>query len=231
MAATGEPYSVAARDASAVRPVIARAEATLAAPSARIEFLIDTDITGPEPRERRRPGVVGRLASVAWQRVASRVDVDGLRDTFRHQAGTGFLEPASGRYLVDYRGYAEMRVGGKNFAGLSGAPLGPRHRDDRPRPAHDDPLGLLAMARAATEARHVGDEPVRGTVCRKVAVRAGSAELTVWTDDEHIRRVQYEEGASSGDTTVSRRWTLELWEFGPADGSLDWSRLPSFRTG
>jgi len=238
MAASGEPYSVAARGlgaappdggAETLREVIARAEATLAAPSARIEWRIDTDITHPG-RPRPRPGLVARLAAAAWKRVASGVDVADLRDAFRHQHGEGFLEPAAGRYQVDYRAYAELRVDGRRYAGLSGSPLGPRFRDERPREEHDDPLGLLEMARAGTDARQAGAEEVRGTMCRMVAVRSGSAELTVWIDDDHIRRVRYAEGASSPGTTVVRSWTLELWDWGVPADSLDWSRLPSFRT-
>ena len=86
------------------------------------------------------------------------------------------------------------------------------------------------MVRAGTDARQAGAEAVRGTMCRKVAVRAGSAELTVWIDDDHIRRVRYAEGAPGPDTAVVRSWTLELWDFGVPADSLDWSRLPSFRT-
>jgi hypothetical protein len=118
MAASGEPYSVAARGLAAappdggtetIREVIARAEATLAAPSARIEWRIDTDVTYPERPRRPRPGPVARLAAAAWKRVASGADVADLRDAFRHQHGEGFLEPAAGRYQVDYRAYAQLR--------------------------------------------------------------------------------------------------------------------------
>ena len=86
------------------------------------------------------------------------------------------------------------------------------------------------MLRQVTAARYAGDELVRGAMCRKVNVRADSAELTVWIDDDHIRRIQSAEYASSAHSTAARTQTLELWDFGPADGSLDWSRLPSFRT-
>jgi hypothetical protein len=74
MAGTGEPYSVAARkthagqqpgDASVLREVIVRAKATLAAPSARIEFRIDTDVIRAEGQEQRHPGPVGRLVRFA----------------------------------------------------------------------------------------------------------------------------------------------------------------------
>jgi hypothetical protein len=239
MAASGEPYSAAARgldaappdgDAKTIREVITRAEATLAAPSARIEWRIDTDVTHPEQPRQRRPGPVGRLASAAWKRVASRVDVADLREAFRHQHGEGFLEPAAGRYQVDYRGYAELRADGRRYAGLSGSPLGPRYRDHRPCERHDDPLGLLEMVCAGTDARQAGAEEVRGTMCREVAVRSGPAELTVWIDDDHIRRVRYVESASSRWAAVAKSWTLELWDFGVPADSLDWSRLPSFRT-
>ena len=243
MAASGEPYSVAARELAAARPagdatalseVTERAAATLAVPSARMEFRIDTEVAPVQPRQRRRPGFAGSLARravrAAWERVAPGWDAGRLRDVFEHQLGEGVLEPAAGRYLIDYGGYAQLLADGKRFGGASGHPLQPRHQDRRPWEQPDDPLGFLRMLRQVTAARYAGDELVRGAMCRKVNVRADSAELTVWIDDDHIRRIQSAEYASSAHSTAARTQTLELWDFGPADGSLDWSRLPSFRT-
>src|SRR5580704_7001048 len=102
MAASQETYSVAARklDAApsasdaAVREVIARANTTLAAASARIEYRRDTELVSPE-QVRRRPGPAGRLASLvagaAWKRVAPEADVARLRERFLHQVGAGFV--------------------------------------------------------------------------------------------------------------------------------------------
>ena len=61
-------------------------------------------------------------------------------------------------------------------------------------------------------------------------MRTDPAELTVWVDDQHVRRIRFEEHASSRQASVSRVVTLELWDFGIPVDSLDWSRLPSFRT-
>jgi hypothetical protein len=70
---------------------------------------------------------------------------------------------------------------------------------------------------------------VRGTPCRVVAVRADSVEFTVWIDDEHIRRIQSVWNTSDQRVNGSVTRTLELWDFGSADGSADWTHLPSFR--
>jgi hypothetical protein len=195
---------------------------------------VDTDVVPAQPRERRRPGPVGRLARLAaktaWERIAPGVDPASLHDAFEHQAGEGFLEPTAGRYLIDDGGYAQLRADGKRFGGLSGAPLQPRHQQRRAREQRYDPLGLLTLLGEVTDARRAGDEAVRGTMCRKIAARAGSVELTVWIDDEHVRRIQTEEHASSTYPSITRRWTLELWDFGVPTDSLDRSRLPSFRT-
>lgn len=79
-----------------------------------------------------------------------------------------------------------------------------------------------------TDIRPAGYETVRGTRCRVVAARAGSAEFTIWIDDEHIRRVRSVWNVAGKPVSVTR--TLELWDFGAADGSADWTRLPDFRT-
>lgn len=250
MAATGEPYSVAAREQdkappasdAVVREVIARVNATLAAPSARIEYRRETDL-GPRPA-RPRPGPVGRLvrlaAGAAWKRIAPGVEVGELREAFFHPVGVGFVEPAAGRYQIDYGAYAQMYIDGELFGGQSGAPLRDNNRSRRAEPQNNDPLGLLGLLREVTQARYSGAETLRGTPCRLVAVLAGSAELTVWLagsaeltvwiDDEHVRRIQSEARGLGPRHTGSATQTFELWDFGTPAGSLDWTHLPSFRT-
>jgi hypothetical protein len=243
MAAGGEPYSVAARRVGTADPagpamatdeIIARADRTLTAPGARMEFRIETELPARPPRPRPRPRPFGRLVRragrAAWERVAPGVDAASLREAFTHQVGAGFLEPAAGRYQVDFGAYAQMYADGQLFGGQPGATLQARHHDRRgSRDAHD-PLGMLLLLRGTNEARLAGDETVRGTSCRVVEVRAGSTGLTVWIDDEHVRRVRFEEHARGEPPTVSRTVTLELWDFGPPAEPLDWSRLPSFPT-
>jgi hypothetical protein len=241
MAARREPYSVAARRLSEMDSpgptadageVISCADRTLRAPGARIEFRIDTVL--PEGRLRPRPGPLGRLARLAaraaWERIAPGVDARGLREEFTHQVGEGFLEAADARYQIDFGAYAQMYIDGRRFGGRPGNLVRARHRDHHAPDRWYDPLGLLMLLQGTTDARHVRDETVRGTPCRMAAVRAASAGLTVWMDNEHIRRIRAEDHASSGQASVSRIVTLELWDFGPPAVPLDWSRLPSFRT-
>lgn len=237
MAASGEPYSVAARklggsQPEAARDVIARADRTLAAPSARIEYRIDREFVRSEQPARPRPGPVGRLVRLAakatWQRISPDMDFAEAHDQFMHNVSKGFIEPAAGRYQTDSGGYAVVYVDGQEWAGLSGWPLGPRYRHRREHP--DNPLRLLRLLQATTDAWPAGDESLRGTPCRKLAVRAGSTEFTVWIDDERIRQIQLEVHASNEHASTSETRTTELWDFGVPVDSLDWSRLPTFRT-
>jgi hypothetical protein len=152
-----------------------------------------------------------------------------LREGLRRSVGVGLVEPAADRYQVDYGAYAEMYFDGQLRGGPSGAPLRPGNRGRRAKEATDDPLGLLGQLRAVTQAQYCGEEMLRGTPCRVVAVRAGSAAFTVWIDDEHVRRIEYERGLPRGGSAKTTR-TFELWDFGVQDGSLDWSHLPSFRS-
>src|SRR5882762_6841981 len=96
MAASGEPYTVAARalaaakpqsDMAAVRAIITCANSTLAVPSSRIELRTDWESApGPGRPERRPPGPAGRLArraaSAAWRRIAPGTDAASLRAAF-----------------------------------------------------------------------------------------------------------------------------------------------------
>jgi hypothetical protein len=248
MAASGEPYNVAARslpepaplidlpelapanDAATVRAIIACAATTLAEPSARMEFRTDWEFAA---RPGRRPsGLAGRLvrraARAAWARVAPDTDIASLRETFAHQVAVGYLEPARDRYLMNSGAYAEMRVDGTHFGGLPGAPLQRRPQSRAGAGGPEEPLELLRLLQAATGARFTGEAVLHGTACRLAAVTADSAQLAVWADDQHIRRIQraYSVPGEQGSTTKSL--TLDLWDFGvPVDG-LDWSRLPSF---
>ena len=243
MAASGEPYSVAARKLAAdvpaggpatVRDIVARATSTLAAPSARIEFRVDIDVVAPESRTRRRPGLVATLArqaaKAAWTRLAPDVDIADLREAFAHQVGVGFVVPAADRYLIDYGSYAVLHAGDKSFGGRSGSLLQARRPDRRAGERSDDPLRLLRLVQGATVAEHVGDEALRGTPCRVVAIRPDPSELTVWVDDQHIRKIQYQESASGNPPRVTKKHALELWDFGVPVDWLDWSRLPSFQS-
>jgi hypothetical protein len=164
MAVSGEPYSVAARTlaaaepaigAEAVRELIVRVNRTMAASSARIEVRVDNEIILAERPERRRPGPAGRLARAAWKGIASTRYATRLRDMFLHHAAEGFIEPAAGRYMIDFGGSAEMGVDGKRFSGRSGEPLQPRlqnHRVPGPHSAGRTP-GVLMQLRGATDAR------------------------------------------------------------------------------
>jgi hypothetical protein len=276
MAATGEPYSVAARaidaaaepmadadaadaepaaaepiaaaadaaeptsdSAGALTEVIACANRTLAASSARIEIQTDTDrVRDPVPALRRplrlRPGLIGRLtrraAGSALGRVAPGADPAELRDHFLHQFGAGFIDFADARYLVDFGGYAQALVDGRRFGGLSGEPLGPRHEIRPYKFRRDDPLDALRKLRSATAARWAGHERVRWTTCRVVTAAVGENEFTVWIDGRHVQRFQTVERGSDRYPLAARTDTVELWDFGVPVDELDWSRLPTFRT-
>ena len=246
MAVSGEAYSVAARklDASppardtAVRDVMARANATLAAPSARFEYRRETDVPVRERREQPRPGPAGRLvrraAKSLWGRLSPEVDAAQLAEMFReaflHLSGEGFLEPAADRYQVDYGAYTQMYFDGQLWGGPPGAPLRANNRG-RQKGQVSDPLRLLRLLRAATQARYCGEETLRGTPCRMVAVRAAAAAFTVWIDDEHVRQIQPEYGGRGARQRAQAQTTeqFEFWDFGVPADSLDWAHLPSFR--
>lgn len=221
-------------DAADIREIVARAESTLAAPSARIELRTDIDTVRTESSAPRRPPglaekMVRRVARAGWERIAPVVHFDELRDAFLHRLAEGIIEPAADRYQLDFGRYARMRIGGERYHGGPGEP--PRrlgHQEPGPGELpDDDPLEMLGLLRQVTEASHTGDEAVRGTRCRRLDVRVGPAALTVWIDDEHVRRVR--SGWAHANTTASR--SFELWDFGPPDTSLDWSRLPAIRRG
>jgi hypothetical protein len=230
--------------------VLECARRTLAADSARVEFVREFHWSRPPdsfPRRRRRGGLlrpVMKLLKVAiralWRRWTH-----GM--SFGRVAAEGIIEPAKRRYMLDYGEHAEVQVDGESRAGRSG--------DDTDTggvfigPASRDLWWLLEMLRGVTGVNADGDELVRGTSCRRLSasvdlsvasaasengLRPPSVErfeellalpLTVWVEGTYVRRVVFSE--SPGTSTL----TLELWDFGVDTTGLDWSRLPTFRTG
>jgi hypothetical protein len=103
MAASGEPYSVAARrlagfgtaGGSTAAKVAACARATLDQPGARMGIRLVTELpwveTAETPREQRRGG-----ASGLPRRLLGALLREGT-----HVAGAGFAEPAARRYMID----------------------------------------------------------------------------------------------------------------------------------
>ncbi len=241
MAATGEPYSVAARrlggagyasDTEAISKIAACARSTVAAPSARMQVRRDWEIR-PGPR----PGLIGRLARrvgrAAWDRFSSEMSLSEAREVFMHQVGQGFLEPAAGRYQVVVDGtWGEMAFDGNRYAGGSGRPVSDRYLVKAGERHPGDPIVMLRQLNDVTDARFTGAETVRGVSCQVADVRAGSAEFTVWTGGGYIRRVRFVERSARqrSPAMVSRTHVLELWDIGVRVGSPDWSRLPGAGT-
>jgi hypothetical protein len=119
-------------------------------------------------------------------------------------------------------------------------------------------LWLLRLVPAAIEAGFEAAETLRGTACRRFAVRVDTARaaaaspgglrvplgvspdlpsilpLTVWIDGQYTRQVRLRDQGQDtkpGPPGAGMRkvYTLELWDFGVPTGHLDWSRLPDFR--
>ncbi len=243
MDASGEPYSVAARkfdagpaaDAqSAVADVAARVSSSLASPRAQIMFRTDWAYSlGTEYRLNPVERLAASAARAVGKLTPSRTYLGSVRERVTraivHPQGEGFIEPAAGRFQLVYGGaYAIMQLDGERYDGPAGVPLPDRHHRRPPEP--EEPLGLMEKLRDVTDARQTGREAVRGTPCRVIAVTVGPAEFTVWIDDEHVRRIQTWSGASSPRAgSLSLMKTLELWDFGARDASVDWTRLPGFR--
>jgi hypothetical protein len=203
MAASGEPYSVAARKLGrtageeARDEVITRMEATLAAASARIE--VRTAVTAGRPTRLR--------TAVA-------------------DSAMGSIEPSARRF--EYHVFKQHRSAlAQRALGLEAGPAPGTYPG--PIPAQD-PLELLMRLRPVTAARYTGAETVREARCRKIAVTGDGtpAVLTVWVDDEHVRQIQAVTVQKVKRIVVTlvatTTITAQLWDFGIPVDSMDWGR-------
>jgi hypothetical protein len=229
MTASGEPYSVAARkladeadpsDAAATSLLADRVNATLAAPSARIQYRVETDL-------RTRGDLRVKLVRVIGDALLKRI-VPGMEASVGGMEGEGFIEPPADRYQIYWGGYATVVTGGRQFFGRPGEPV-----EEHPSPdsysGDDSLLEPLEYIRGAASARFSGEDIARGTPCRVIAVETGSRQFTVWLDDVYIRRIREKSVKSSVWGKLRGQATLELWDFGVATGTLDWSRFPGPR--
>jgi hypothetical protein len=240
----------------AAREIVACAERTLAAPSARIELHQEFTYQRPEwPRPRglsgmvlRLAGKLGKLLARAWWRRATRHLEPARRPEFGHLVGEGIAEPARGRYMIDYGSYAQIHTEGKTFGGGSGRSF--QKLDLFPgRGAMADALWLVSLLRGATDASLDGTETLHGTVCRRLAAHADMERASAASGEglpapqvdrfEELRAMpvtvwidgQHVRRVRFQQAVLPKlRRTLDLWDFGVPVNNLDWSHLPTFRS-
>jgi hypothetical protein len=243
MAASGEPYSVAARklgstgaadEAAARDEVITRVETTLAVSSARFEVRkeVVADPATASVRDQRRLGPFKRLSGSAVKTARDHMVPEQARTRLR-TAGSGMangiIEPSARRFQ-----HHQVRQDLGTLA-LAMVITRPELGKDRMPNAHverEDPLELLIRLRSVTAARYAGDETIREARCRKIAVTVSgsTAGFTVWVDDEHVRQIQAVTLESRERVVVTvlatTTVTAQLWDFGVPVDSMDWPPLP-----
>jgi hypothetical protein len=240
----------------AAREIVACAERTLAAPSARIELHQEFRPSQAEwPRLRGWRGRVLRLAGGTakllgqawWKHATGRLEATrGLE--FGHLVGEGTAEPAQDRYMIDYGSYAVLHAEGTTFSGRSGLALQalPKHPG---RERMEEVLWLLRLLPGTTGAALEGSDTLHGALCQRLAAHVDLARASA-ASGEGLRPPPVERFEDLGALPVTvwidgqhvRRsrfehgapaqhlTTLDLWEFGVPADDLDWSRLPTFRS-
>jgi hypothetical protein len=232
MAASGEPYSVAARklgrtggvDEAARDEIITRVEATLAAASARYE--VRKELAAVPAWDRHRHGPFRRLAGAAvkgaWDQIVPGQARARLRTAFSSIV-TGIIEPSARRFQYFMVAQDQSVPGTLMALGLDVDPAPNAYSA-----LGEDPLELLMRLRPATAARYAGEETVREARCRKFAVTSAgtTAVLTVWADDEHVRQIQVVTAKKAKRIAVTvvatTTVTAQLWDFGVTVDSADW---------
>jgi hypothetical protein len=251
-----ESSSETASGTEAAREIVACAERTLAAPSARVELHLELKF----PQDAWTPlrGWRGRVLRLAVKAANLLVKLWWKHSTRRREAarglaagqlvGEGIAEPARGRYMIDYGSYAELHAEGETFSGRSGLPLQRLH-SRRESGRVGDVLWLLRLPAGATDASVEGNDTLHGAVCRRLAAKADMARASAASEQglapppvdrfEDLRalpvtvwidgqHVRRVRFEQTGPASASM--TLDLWAFGAPAGELDWSRLPTFRS-
>jgi hypothetical protein len=218
--------------------IVACAERTLAERSARMAFRMDVHVS--PLGDRGRGGLVLKVAGAGIGRLMNRA----ARGVGRGAIAGGIIQPTARRFMADYGHLAFLTVDGRSWRGAPGSPIAKLEPEDHA--TSGDALWLLDVVRGVTDATPDGRENVRGWPCRKVAATVdlgrASAEtegglcpptvqrfeellalpLTVWIDEERVRRVRFEQTGEPFQAT----YTVELWDFDVPTGHVDWTRLP-----
>ena len=243
MAASGEPYSVAARklgrtaaaDEAARDEVITRVEATLAAASARYEVrkAITVGPATAPARDRHRHGPFKRLAGAAVKGTWDQVVPERARARLRTASASivmGIIEPSARRFQYFIVAQDQSVPGTLMAFGLDVDPAPNAYSA-----LGEDPLELLMRLRPVTAARYAGEETVQEARCRKFAVASGgtAAVFTVWADGEHVRQIQAVTAKKAKRIAVTvvttTTVTAQLWDFGVPVDSADWPSRSALR--
>jgi hypothetical protein len=239
MAASGEPYSVAARKLGSTGAadeardeVITRAETTLAAASARFEMRkeVTADPVTAPTQDRHRHGqfkrLAGSAAKTAWDHMVPEQGRTRLRTAVSGMA-RGIIEPSARRFQhhqvqQEFGMLAHAMVTSRaEWGGTSNADV-----------MTVDPLELLMRLRSVTAARYAGNETVRGARCRKITVTVSgtTALFTVWADNEHVRQILAVTPKTTERIVVTvlatTTVTAQLWDFDVPVDPMDWPALP-----
>lgn len=220
----------------------ARAQ-TLASGSARIEFTTE-HLGRLPPMPPREHGAIRTAVGGAAKVVGKRLWKLASRHLdWRHHQAEGVIDFTRRRYMIDYGSYAALYAQRREWSGRSG-----RRIDTLPDLACElpTPLWLIDVLAGVTHADDAGIEEIRGDACRRLAVTTDlsrASQLTndgvgvpstgrfddllalpldVWIDDRHVRRVRF--------VSKDRAETAELWDNGASLDSVDWTRLPTFRS-
>jgi hypothetical protein len=225
-------------------------ERTLSEPRVRIEFARDLSFERPEQRHepRRHGGLlrpVGKLAKAAAKQAGGAIWRRWLSDAL-HVRAEGVIEPPTRRHMIDFGSFAEVYKDGTRWAGPSGGSLATL--EPWPRARQIGIWWLLDVLRGTVDASIEGEETLHGVSTQRIAARVDLARasalaprglhvpsvgrfeelaalpITVWIDGERVRRIRFSEGDPASSTV-----TLDLVEFDPGTGDLDWERLPTFR--
>lgn len=229
--------------------VVDCAERTLAVRGVKIDWCDESNVESPPPDirwRRRRGGLVPLIGKLLWKAIKAGFKL-ALRDVnFGPLAAKGVLDPATGRFMIDFGSFATIYDGQNTYGGRSGRSLSTLHPFQTPLRSHEL-MWLLRMLRGTTDATKEGEDSLHGTSCMRFAVhvdleQASTASggglhvpavdrfeelraipMTVWTDGEHIRRVRLTE-------IEPRKMTLELWDYGLSLDEYNWKRLPTFKS-
>ena len=151
-------------DRSSIGRIAAARARTVAAASARIEFVSDDTWEMPPMPHRRRGGIMRPVRAVA--KAARKRLLKAVTRNFdlRHQSAEGVIDLERRRYMLDYGSFALLYAEGKEWSGRSGRLLSTLPPFELELPS---PLWLLDILTGLTAATDDGAEEVRGTPCRR----------------------------------------------------------------
>jgi len=159
-------------NAQLAQHVVECAQRTLAARGVKIDWRDESNFEFPPTTarwRRRKGGLLPLMGKLLWKTIKSGFKLAVHDVKFGALAAKGVLDPATGRFMIDFGSFAQVYDGENTYGGRSGRPIATLNPFRTPGRSHEV-MWLLRMLGGTTDATKEGADVLHGRSCVRFAV-------------------------------------------------------------